>query len=193
MDGHSSHYYPQTIYKAAEDKVVLFVLPPNTTHITQPLDKGCFGPLKMKWIEVCHEYVKSNPGKVVTRFVFSKLLHQAWTAMSVSNIIAGFRITGIYPLDRSAIAVITKKPESPKPAGLKFLPLCSPTPHTQALQVAKEVSTFTQQELEDFEKRYTEETAETNARYKLTMSGEKCIILHQQNLGTPNLLNVTEY
>ena len=61
--------------------------------------------------------------------------------------------------------MITKKPESPKPTGLKFLPLCSPAPHKQALQVAKEVSTFTQQQLEDFEKRYTEETAETNARY----------------------------
>ena len=70
--------------------------------------------------------------------------------MSVSNIIAGFRVTGIYPLDRSATGEITKKPESLKPTGLKFLPLCSPAPHKQALQVAKEVSTYTQQELKDF-------------------------------------------
>jgi len=41
---------------AAKEKVVLFVLPPNTTHLTQPLDKGCFGPLKAKWSEVCHKY-----------------------------------------------------------------------------------------------------------------------------------------
>jgi len=33
MDGHSSHYYPQTIYKAAEDTVVLFVLPPNNYNM----------------------------------------------------------------------------------------------------------------------------------------------------------------
>ena len=30
MDGHSSHYHPRTTCKAAENKVVLFVLPPNT-------------------------------------------------------------------------------------------------------------------------------------------------------------------
>ena len=46
MDGHSSHYNPDTIHMAAEKGVVLFCLPPNTTHRTQPLDKGCFSPLK---------------------------------------------------------------------------------------------------------------------------------------------------
>jgi len=95
----------------------------------------------MKWAEVCHEYVKRYPGKVVTR-----LLHQVWTVMSASNIISGFCITGI-SLDRSATAVITKKPKSPT---LKFLPLCSPALLNQALQVAKKV---TQQKLEDSEKR----------------------------------------
>ena len=36
LDGHSSHYCPETIKLAAEEKVILFALPPNTTHITQP-------------------------------------------------------------------------------------------------------------------------------------------------------------
>ena len=46
MDGHSSHYCPETIKMAAENKVILFILPPNTTHLTQPLDRACFAPLK---------------------------------------------------------------------------------------------------------------------------------------------------
>ena len=41
MDGHTSHYCPQTIRQAARHKVVLLTLPPNTTHMSQPLDKGC--------------------------------------------------------------------------------------------------------------------------------------------------------
>ena len=65
MDGHSSHYHPGTIHKAAENKVVPFELLPNTTHITQPLDEGCFWPLKSKWSEVCHKYMAKNPEKVV--------------------------------------------------------------------------------------------------------------------------------
>ena len=95
---------------AAKEQVVLFVLPPNTTHLTQPLDKGCFGPLKMKWAEVCHKYTTSNPGKVVNRFVFSKLLNEAWTqSMTSSNIMAGFKTTGVYPPDRTTITVKTKE------------------------------------------------------------------------------------
>ena len=46
MDGHCSHYQPSVVRFAAAEQVVLFYLPPNTTHLTQPLDKGCFGPLK---------------------------------------------------------------------------------------------------------------------------------------------------
>ena len=39
MDGHSAHFCPDTIRIAAEQQVVLFTLPPNTTHVSQPLDK----------------------------------------------------------------------------------------------------------------------------------------------------------
>ena len=49
MDGHSSQYCPSTIYRASENEVILMALPPNTTHLTQPLDKGTYGPLKIKW------------------------------------------------------------------------------------------------------------------------------------------------
>ena len=45
MDGHSTHYCPDTIQMAAACKVVLCTLPPHTTHLTQPLDKGCLHSL----------------------------------------------------------------------------------------------------------------------------------------------------
>ena len=40
LDGHSSHYCPSTIHLAAKEKLIIFTLPPNTTHLT------VFGPLK---------------------------------------------------------------------------------------------------------------------------------------------------
>jgi len=49
-----SHYCPEKIKLAAERKVILFALPPHTTHITQPLDRGCSAPLKVAWREECH-------------------------------------------------------------------------------------------------------------------------------------------
>ena len=47
-----------------------------------------------------------NPGKVVNHYNFTQLFSRAWTqAMSPSNIMSGFRCTGICPFDRSAIKV----------------------------------------------------------------------------------------
>ena len=38
MDGASSHYCPEMIRIAAKEQIILFVLPPHTTQICQPLE-----------------------------------------------------------------------------------------------------------------------------------------------------------
>jgi len=38
LDGHSSHFSPEAIHLAAKEDIILFALPPNTTHLLQPLD-----------------------------------------------------------------------------------------------------------------------------------------------------------
>ena len=94
MDGHSSHYCPQSILLAAKERVIIFTLPPNTTHVSHPLDKGCFGPLKTVWRRICHEYCVNNPGRVEMRYTFSELFAQAWMeSMTMANVISGFRCT----------------------------------------------------------------------------------------------------
>ena len=95
MDGHSSHFSPVFINKAAEEQVIVFCLPPHSTHKAQPLDKGVFGPFKRAWREECHTYMLENPGKLVTRYQFSYLFGQAMIPL---NIIAGFPVTGVYPV-----------------------------------------------------------------------------------------------
>ena len=138
LDGHSSHFEPGALHLAAENGVIIFCLPPNTTHLTQPLDKGCFGPLKVYWKEECQTYLSKNPGKVVTRYQFSEILAKAWAkVMTMKNIIGGFKTTGVYPMNREAIipkSSPVKKgntfdtPSLPKETGIKFLPLHSPFP-----------------------------------------------------------------
>ena len=104
MDRHSSHYCPSTIILAAQQRIILFALPPNTTHFSQPLDKGCFAPLKMAWREKCHHYLSQHPSEVITKFQFSPLFRKAWlTSMTVANITGGFKVTGVYPVDRHAL------------------------------------------------------------------------------------------
>jgi hypothetical protein len=90
------------VNKAAEEKVIVFCLPPNSIHRTQPLDKGAFSPLK--WREECHEILGKNPGKVITHYHFGTIFSKAWRrAMTPSNIMAGFKITGVYPVNRFAL------------------------------------------------------------------------------------------
>ena len=104
MDDHSSHFSPQFINRAAEEEVVALCLPPNTKHKTQPLDKGVFGPLKQAWRDECHSYIQSNPGKVITQYQFSLLFGRAWfKSVTPVNIISGFRVTGVYPVNRDKL------------------------------------------------------------------------------------------
>ena len=119
---------------AAENKVILFILPPNTTHLTQPLDRACFAPLKCAWKQECHQFLVKHPGKVVNRLDFVQLFAGAWyKAMTISNITAGFSVTGIYPFDRKVAVPESHSGKSKfKPttlaerSGLAYIPFYSP-------------------------------------------------------------------
>ena len=102
LDGHSSHF--QLIHFAKDHDIILFCLPPHTTHESQPLDASVFRSLKQHWQNVSHSYTQSNPGKQITKYNFSLLLHQAWfKAMTPSTICSGFRRCGVYPFNPNAI------------------------------------------------------------------------------------------
>ena len=106
-DGHSSHYTPDAITEAAKEGIVIFCLPPNTTHAAQPLDVSFFKPLKTFWSLACHSFLADHPNAVVTKLQFSGLFNEAWTkACKPSSVIAGFKKTGICPLDPNAIKII---------------------------------------------------------------------------------------
>lgn len=134
LDGHSSHYQPELIQAAATEGVIIFCLPPHTTHLLQPLDNCAFGSLKQHWGEECQKYCARNPGKVVTRYNFSGIFSSAWLqGMSLANIIGSFKQAGIYPPNRQA--VLSQLPSSSKedsasqhhpPAPLPFVPFCTP-------------------------------------------------------------------
>ncbi len=110
------------------------MLPPHTTHLTQPLDKCAFSTLKVHWKQVCHVFLVKNPGRVVTRCDFNLLFSEAWSkAMTMRNVMAGFKTTGIYPFNRNAIKLpaseeykLFRRQEVPNENGIAYLPLYSP-------------------------------------------------------------------
>ena len=104
LDGHSFHFQPELIQYAKDHNIIVFYLPPHTTHESQPLDASVFRSLKQHWQDVSHSYMQSNPGKLITKYNFSPLLNQAWSkTMTPSTICSGFRRCGVYPFNPNAI------------------------------------------------------------------------------------------
>jgi hypothetical protein len=52
-DGHGSHNTVELIDAACTNNIILYLLPPHTTHHLQPCDVGAFGPLKRAWYSHC--------------------------------------------------------------------------------------------------------------------------------------------
>jgi len=200
MDGHSSHYCPSAIHQAAEHKVVLLTLPPNTTHLLQPLDKGIFGPLKIEWRKVCHEFTVENPGKLLTLRQFSAQFAKAWTnSMTIKNIMASFRTTGLFPVDRYKVlatvqsTIATATPSS-KNVGLTYLPLLTPIPSPKrSTGVTVLDPDFSDAEVKLFIEWYQKKYEGNDDRYKLwlrmyhpsTLQLEGTMALDSSNFHTP--------
>ena len=152
MDGHSSHFCPATIRYAAEEQVIVFSLPPNTTHLTQPLDKGIFGPLKVAWRQVCHQFLVKNPGAQVNKLNFSCLFSEAWVqALTPKNILSRFHTTGVYPPDRNAIKLQGEKTlDLAQKPGIAYILLYTPAKRRVSDLTSAANSAFIEDELEDF-------------------------------------------
>ena len=89
----------------------MFALPPHTTHVAQPLDVTSFHALKTYWDRECNKYMAENPRKVVMVYQFSQFFAAAYKlVMTRENIVSGFKRSGVYPLDRYAIAIPGEDP-----------------------------------------------------------------------------------
>ena len=100
-DGHKSHVSLGVIDWAKAHNIILFVLPAHTSHLLQPLDVGCFGPLSKILSNSCHKYMRENHCKI-TRYNIGELCTNAYVkALSPDNLKSSFRRTGIYPLNKA--------------------------------------------------------------------------------------------
>ena len=104
FDGHKSHVNLTLSEWGKQNNVVFFVLPPHTSHITQPLDVGCFGPLKSAYHRECQAFLRNNPGQQITKYDVGGISSKAYNkAITADNLISSFRKTGIFPLRKNII------------------------------------------------------------------------------------------
>ncbi|CAC5396821.1 unnamed protein product [Mytilus coruscus] len=104
FDGHCSHV-SLTLQDWAESKnIILFILPPHCSHILQPLDIGCFGPLKACYNREAQLFMHRNPGCKITRFNIGQMsCSPNQKGLSAQNLTSSFKKSGIYPFNPKAI------------------------------------------------------------------------------------------
>ncbi|XP_060552077.1 uncharacterized protein LOC132713479 isoform X2 [Ruditapes philippinarum] len=104
-DGHKSHIKLTCTQWVSKNNVIIFVLPPHTSLVTQPMDNSVFAPFKRMYCMVSHAYMEQNPGRNISMYSVAELTAYPYTkAVSTENLQSAFRNAGIFPLDKTTIA-----------------------------------------------------------------------------------------
>lgn len=105
LDNHSSHLSLVAVNYCRDNGIHLLTLPPHSSHKMQPLDRGFFGPLKIKFAYECDKWLSHNPGRVIGQTEVAHLVNEAFQKVAtVNNAAAGFKISGIWPIDRNVFS-----------------------------------------------------------------------------------------
>lgn len=97
LDGHASHLTLPLSEFCNRNEIILIALPPNATHIMQPIDVGIIFPLKCIWKRKRDEWKILN-GHDFSRAHFAPLLSEALAELQAKKIIFSnaFRACGNY-------------------------------------------------------------------------------------------------
>ncbi|RVE47096.1 hypothetical protein evm_008280 [Chilo suppressalis] len=112
-DNLASHINYKIVTYCEENNIRFVFLPPNSSHLTQPLDVCYYGPLKKLWREILLNYKVKNPREAtIHKGHFPDLLKILMNQLNEKshNIISAFRSTGIVPFNPDK--VISKLPDS---------------------------------------------------------------------------------
>lgn len=103
MDGHGSHLTYQSAKICKENQIILFAIPPNTSHALQPLDVGVFSPMKKIWKDVLHKWSRESRLNKIDKAVFPSLVKQLVSKVDPQWAVGGFKGSGLVPLDKEVV------------------------------------------------------------------------------------------
>lgn len=100
-DNLASHLSLKVITQCEENDINFVFLPPNSTHVCQPLDVAVFRPVKKTWKKLLIQWKQKNRG-VIPKSKFPALLSELISILDQTfekNIKAGFEASGIIPFN----------------------------------------------------------------------------------------------
>ncbi|XP_050309282.1 uncharacterized protein LOC126745467 [Anthonomus grandis grandis] len=100
LDNHSSHISLPAFNYCKKNHIAMLSIPPHSSHRTQPLDVSFYGPLKAAYRHECNMHMKTHLMAKITPYDVACLFNKAYAQVAnISKGEAGFRATGIYPLN----------------------------------------------------------------------------------------------
>lgn len=133
LDGHESHHSAEFDAFCQEHKIITLCMPAHSSHLLQPLDVGCFAPLKKAYGKQVEELMRSHINHI-TKLEFLPAFKVAFEAtFTKQNITGGFRGAGLVPLDPEAvISRLDVKLQTPTPPQAEATTWNPQTPHNPA-------------------------------------------------------------
>lgn len=101
VDGHSSHVNLKFIEYADQNRILIAVLPPHSTHRLQPLDVGLFSPLATYYSQQIELFLAQSQGiSHITKRDFWPCFREAYVrAFTPKNILSAWERVGIHPFN----------------------------------------------------------------------------------------------
>src|SRR6266480_3308906 len=96
-DGHGSHVTADFIRHCREHNIVLLILPPHSSHLTQPLDVAVFGPLKKAMAAELQHIIHTEVLRIQKAECMNAYVRARARAFSSSNILSAFSGAGLFP------------------------------------------------------------------------------------------------
>ena len=131
LDGHNSHRTIDFDNYCKNNNIIPLCMPAHSSHILQPLDVGCFGPLKASYGKEIEKMMRTQITHITKNDFFPAFKRAFHATMGPKNVQSGFRATGLVPYDpEKVISGLDFKPRTPTPSNSRPTSSASTIPNT---------------------------------------------------------------
>ena len=103
LDRHKSHESAEFQEYCKAHNIITLGLPPHSSHLTQPLDVGCFSVLKRAYGRQIETFIKAHINHITKVEFFLAFVAAYRESITAQNAQAGFRGAGLVPFDPQAV------------------------------------------------------------------------------------------
>lgn len=133
LDGHESHESLEFRQLCEKYKIITLCMPAHSSHLLQPLDVGCFAPLKKAYGRQVEDLMRNHINHI-TKLEFLPAFKAAYRdSITKNNIYASFRGAGLVPFNPDTVLLkLDVKLRTPTPPATEVAQWESKTPSNAA-------------------------------------------------------------